>query len=406
MGKIEHLIVDANAFLKTLPLQEMGENIYTVPEVIAEIRDSTVRQRLQVLPYDLKLKEPLQENIQFITKFSKATGDYPSLSAVDIRLMALAYQLTKEHLGLEAAERLLKKEPTVMKTETVLGSGIKKQESDSQGVEKKNLEDEESLKETLEEPLKTKEEPEKSEEHGSSDDSGNENEDEPESENDGAEEEDDDDDDGWITPSNYKNKIKEMDGVGDVEEVAEQIPVACVTTDFAMQNVMLHVGMKVMSNSGMIIKNLRTYILRCYSCFRTTSIMTKTFCPSCGNKTLKKVSVSYKPDGTLVLHLSRRVNLTGRGKKYPLPPPHGGKHANNPILTEDQRIPQQRPSKMALQKNNPLGTDYIANSSPFAVNDIYSRASVLGINTKYSGTNYWDKKNPNEAKRKTGRKKK
>ncbi|CAL8119047.1 unnamed protein product [Orchesella dallaii] len=405
MGKIEHLVVDANAFLKTLPLQEMGENIYTVPEVVAEIRDSAVRQRLQVLPYELQFKEPLPENIQFITKFSKATGDYPSLSAVDIRLMALAYQLTKEHLGLEAADRLLKKEPELMKTVTVLGSGIKKQVSESQEAEKKDLE-KASLKETLKEPQKDEAEQQKlEEERVASEDSGNENENEVASDEEDIAEDDDDDEDGWITPSNYKSKLREMEGGGEVEEVVEHIPVACVTTDFAMQNVMLHIGMKVMSSSGMIIKNLRTYILRCYACFRTTSIMTKTFCPSCGNKTLKKVSVSYKPDGTLVLHLSRRVNLTGRGKKYPLPPPHGGKHANNPILTEDQRIPQQRPSKMALQKNNPLGTDYIANSSPFAVNDVYSRAAVLGINTKYSGTNYWDKKNPNEAKRRTGRKK-
>ncbi|ODN04581.1 RNA-binding protein NOB1 [Orchesella cincta] len=393
MGKIEHLVVDANAFLKALPLQEMGENVYTVPDVVTEIRDSAVRQRLQVLPYDLQLKEPLPENIQFITKFSKATGDYPSLSAVDIRLMALAYQLTKEKLGLEAAERLLKKEPEVMKTETVLGSGVNNAEK-KQDAECQKVVETVELKETCEEP-------QGNEAGHQEDDSGDENDEEP-----ASEEDDDDDDDGWITPSNYKNKLKEMEGVGDVEESAEQIPVACITTDFAMQNVMLHIGMKVMSNSGMIIKNLRTYILRCYSCFRTTSIMTKTFCPSCGNKTLKKVSVSYKPDGTLVLHLSRRVNLTGRGKKYPLPPPHGGKHANNPILTEDQRIPQQRPSKMALQKNNPLGTDFIVDSSPFSVNDVYSRAAVLGINTKYSGTNYWDKKNPNEAKRKTGRKKK
>lgn len=43
----------------------MGENIYTIPEVVHEIRDNATRQRLQVLPYDLKLKEPLPEDIQF-----------------------------------------------------------------------------------------------------------------------------------------------------------------------------------------------------------------------------------------------------------------------------------------------------------------------------------------------------
>ena len=34
-----------------------------------------------------------------VREFSKKTGDYPSLSAVDIQVMALVYQLEKEHVG-------------------------------------------------------------------------------------------------------------------------------------------------------------------------------------------------------------------------------------------------------------------------------------------------------------------
>lgn len=34
-----------------------------------------------------------------VTEFSKKTGDYPSLSATDIKLMALVYQLEKQYLG-------------------------------------------------------------------------------------------------------------------------------------------------------------------------------------------------------------------------------------------------------------------------------------------------------------------
>ena len=36
-----------------------------------------------------------------VTAFSKKTGDYRSLSAVDIRVMALAYQLEKQFVGTE-----------------------------------------------------------------------------------------------------------------------------------------------------------------------------------------------------------------------------------------------------------------------------------------------------------------
>jgi rRNA maturation endonuclease Nob1 len=36
-----------------------------------------------------------------VTEFSKQTGDYASLSAVDLRVMALTYELEKEHCGIE-----------------------------------------------------------------------------------------------------------------------------------------------------------------------------------------------------------------------------------------------------------------------------------------------------------------
>ena len=36
-----------------------------------------------------------------VTEFSKLTGDFRSLSAVDLRVMALTYQLEKEHCGTE-----------------------------------------------------------------------------------------------------------------------------------------------------------------------------------------------------------------------------------------------------------------------------------------------------------------
>jgi hypothetical protein len=44
--------------------------------------------------------------------------------------------------------------------------------------------------------------------------------------------------------------------------------------------------------------------------------------------------------------------------------PKGGKHANNPILCEDQRVPDQRPSRLARTKNNPLDPDYTAGWFP------------------------------------------
>jgi RNA-binding protein NOB1 len=44
----------------------------------------------------------------------------------------------------------------------------------------------------------------------------------------------DDDDEGWITPSNIKTVMRQMEG-GYAETERKQVTVACLTTDFAMQ---------------------------------------------------------------------------------------------------------------------------------------------------------------------------
>lgn len=46
-----------------------------------------------------------------------------------------------------------------------------------------------------------------------------------------------------------------------------------------------------------------------YLSCRTTSDMTKVFCPHCGNKTLKKVAVSVSDDGSLHMHFSRNPKV-------------------------------------------------------------------------------------------------
>ena len=56
-----------------------------------------------------------------------------------------------------------------------------------------------------------------------------------------------------------------------------------------------------------------------------------------------------------------------------------GKHAWNPKLTEDQPEPQQRLSKRAMKKNNPMGEDYIAGNSPF-ITKVGTKEHLLGPN--------------------------
>ncbi|KAJ8888712.1 hypothetical protein PR048_008204 [Dryococelus australis] len=431
-------------------LQDISEKIFTVQEVVDEIKNKRQLRRLVVLPYDVQIKDVFTENIAFITEFSKKTGDYPSLSATDIKVMALTYQLEKEKVGTEH----LKSEPTVNRTVTFsakkpsdVGSEMQagfylpterskvlddevtnkmaslncdtNDETSKQVTENKSasdseesviyedakdriLESDDSFRNCHEDVNVSTDDKE-----GSCFDTNDilypvftqENDYDDEEEED---ESDSDGDDAWITPSNIKQVKKEI----HFEENDDEKPhvVACITSDFAMQNVMMQLGLKVASVDGRIIHHLRTFILRCYGCHKTTSIMTKLFCPNCGNKTLKKVAVSLNEDGTQHIHINAKKPLTARGKKFSLPIPKGGKHANNPILVEDQRLPQQHASRLARQKNDPLAPDYIAGFSPFIMRDVSSRSAMLGI--RPSETKHWMRKNPNEAVRRRSKKKK
>jgi len=99
------------------------------------------------------------------------------------------------------------------------------------------------------------------------------------------------------------------------------------------------------------------------------------------------------------IFINPRRPLTGRGKKFSIPKIKGGKHPHNPILVEDQPMPDNKPSRLAKTKNNPLDDDYIAGFSPFIMRDVNSKSAQLGIRPG-SEFKQWMKKNPNESRRK------
>ncbi|XP_058701618.1 RNA-binding protein NOB1 [Poecile atricapillus] len=400
MARVPHVVADTGAFLSAAPLQDIADALYTVPEVLAEIRDRPARRRLAALPCELRLRRPRPELLRLVTEFSKKTGDYPSLSAADLQVLALTCQLQAEidgpgclrwepqdkvrlsstprhpeaplHLAgfhLPAKHKAAGKGPR----QPGPASGPAPAESDPFGSFLYWRPPLPSIEEELRELLAISGSPEPPEEHRSSAGGASAGEEEEEEED----EDEESDDEGWITPSNLKQAQQDT---GQCDTAPIGVQVGCVTTDFAMQNVLLQMGLHVLAVNGMLIRQARSYILRCHGCFRTTSDMTKVFCPHCGNKTLKKVAVSVSDDGTLHMHFSRNPKvLNPRGLRYPLPAPQGGKHANNPHLVEDQRFPQQRLSRKARQKTDVFDPDYLARASPFAENDVHSRAAHLHL---------------------------
>lgn len=407
MALVEHVVADAGAFLRDAALQDIGKNIYTIQNVVSEIRDKATRRRLAVLPYELRFKEPFPEYVRLVTEFSKKTGDYPSLSATDIQVLALTYQLEAEFVGVSH----LKQEPEKVKVsssiqhpETPLHiSGFhlpSKPKLPRETVEHGHPADEPedlefssfmfwrnplpNIDYDLQELMTGRGENVPSEE------------DKEENRFEERKDEGSDDDGGWITPSNIKQIQRELEQC----TIPKDVRVGCVTTDFAMQNVLLQMGLHVLAVNGMLIREARSYILRCHGCFKTTSDMSRVFCSHCGNKTLKKVSVTVSDDGSLHMHFSRNPKvLNPRGLRYSLPSPKGGKYAINPHLTEDQRFPQLRLSRKARQKTDVFAPDYVAGVSPFAENDISSRSATLQIrdNTLGAGRR---RLNPNASRKK------
>jgi len=521
------LVVDSGGFLKAAPLREVGEQLVTLHEVVAELRDKEVRQRLQLLP-ELQFQQPGGEAVRRVSEFARQTGDYAALSGVDLAVLALTYQLEVERSG---GSQHLRTEPTVKRTtqfyhpkenRAAAGGGDAKLpgfyhgEEDEEGEQSCDVTKSESFdqfnfwRDPLPEMGELDMEGVASEENSDHQDIalvdeqvteqqleslntfllhraficgfdltcvdfavqhyirdciiseenhcnlfrwsrnvssydtlpydevdisvvlklvekgsdisvdnvqfqslGGEEAGELSEEDvgyDSDKENGEDDDDGWITPGNLKTKKAVIDG-SEGGDKPEQVGVACMTTDFAMQNVCKQMGLNIIGTNGMLIRETRTWILRCYGCFYTTPRMELKFCPKCGNATLKRVSVTLNSDGSQQIHISTRRPISKKGKKFSLPAPKGGKHAVNPRLVADQREAQQRLSRKALQRNNPMGEDYLASSSPFLTKDVTSKSALLGLhgsgrgNAEPSGV-YWAQRNPNTSRKNTGNRKK
>lgn len=93
------VVVDSGAIIKHTgfsTLHNTATRYITTQGVIDEIRDSKARSHLESLPFELEVRDPSPEGLSKMVEFSKKTGDYASLSAVDMHILALLYDLEKE----------------------------------------------------------------------------------------------------------------------------------------------------------------------------------------------------------------------------------------------------------------------------------------------------------------------
>ncbi|KAI8854565.1 Nin one binding Zn-ribbon like-domain-containing protein, partial [Chytridium lagenaria] len=293
---IRLVVVDANALIKNFDLEALHAECFTVPDVIAEIRDKQSQEALLKRKDIMKTRIPTEEAFQAVIAFAKKTGDFATLSVADLKVLALTYTLEKEQNGSEhirieplkmTAGTVKPQRPQKQSKETMAAYSLpKEKKADTKPSESVNLE-EKAIDELPEE--KTEEVPV-----------------------DGWDEDAADDSEG-------EHKAKDA-GAADVAPIEDntRVFVGCLTSDFAMQNVLLQMNLKLVSREGEIIRKTKSWALRCHACFKITMDLAKQFCPSCGNNTLMRASISVDSTGKMNCYLKKNFQYNVRGTKKAL----------------------------------------------------------------------------------------
>lgn len=454
---VKALVLDATPLITQsyTHYQNYAETFYTAPTVLHEIKDAKSRKNLEIWQSlgTLKVKHPSAASIKRVSDFAKLTGDYSVLSANDIHIIALAYELETE---LNKGDWRLRKRPgealkhetkeetrpkeTIEQTQDPTAESdtaetpVKKNKKKTRRGGKKQREKREAAAKSQEttaehQPTESQEPANEEQEQPilvdevSPDVPGEEEvETATEAKNDEEEEGFLSDEDGeWITPDNLTEAIIKDSGedtTGGEGVVSEnntasslelpQNQVALATGDFAVQNVSLQLNLNLMNfMSGLRIKKLRNYMLRCHACFQLLPMpkdgKAKHFCPSCGGSgTVLRcaVSVDYVT-GKVTPHLKANFQWNNRGNRYSLPSPLSknaqkrfgnkgfvhSKHSQDvELLREDQKeyekaVKQEEWTRRHNEKilNNWIGGGSAENYiSPFAIDGLKHHSVRVG----------------------------
>ncbi|KAI9278706.1 Nin one binding Zn-ribbon like-domain-containing protein [Phascolomyces articulosus] len=379
--KIEQLIVDTNAIVNGTTLQRTAKEFYTCPEIINEVRSAHSREYLSRLPFEIQVEDPTEEAMKAVVEFSKKTGDFASLSLPDLKVLALTYTFEARANGVNG----IRKEPVRARPTGNLPSAPPPKQKSVPAVE--DTVDDDGW-ETATNKKKGR--------HYH-------NNNKKKSQQQKKKEEDDDDSDvgEWITPDNIEEyKATELGVTPEELKKPKNLTVACMTSDFAMQNVLLQMNMNLVSTGGHRITKVKNWILRCHACFAVTSNMEKKFCPKCGNASLQRVSCSTNSQGQVTYYLKKNYQYNLRGTKYDIPKPQGGRQVNNIVLREDQReyvkANQNKGKKGVLDMFDP---DFIPLAGKPGIDDRFVGNNMFGTDVIGFG-----RRNPN-ASRRGGRRK-
>uniref|UniRef100_A0A3Q2DLU0 NIN1 (RPN12) binding protein 1 homolog n=1 Tax=Cyprinodon variegatus TaxID=28743 RepID=A0A3Q2DLU0_CYPVA len=334
---VEHVVADAGAFLKKAPLQ------------VILVQYETRRSSGPVM----KLGEVLVQSswpplMVPVTEFSKKTGDYPSLSATDIKVLALTYQLELEHVG-----------PDHLKTEPELKVNVQSTRRHPEAPV--NIAGFHFPSKVPDRPLNLT--------------SGTRFQ-------------------FWRDPlpSIQGDLLELLQNRSAVWSVLQQNRSA---VRWVLQENRSVVRSVLQQNRSLV----RSLLQQNRSAVPSVLLTEGSLLASRSQHSGFSPKTGSEPGGPRLTGFCFLSVL-----QHSLPLPQGGKHANNPHLVEDQRFPQQRLSRKARQKTDVFDPDYLAGTAPFCQNDIYSRAANLQIRDGQSGAGR-RRANPNAARKKFVKKK-
>ena len=322
------VVLDANAFISgsAASLRALATSHYTVSAVITEVRDARARALLASLPFELRTRTPAEEDVEATRLFAGHTGDLRALSRNDVALLALARTLEREANGMKYLRATPPKNVTIADAPRAVAAAIlmgeaaaKKSDSSGGGASGTAASETTSTgtaADTLAAPpTTTTTTAAASARIGAS----------------RGWAEGDDDEGDWAGP--------EEEGDAPVVEAAVsgggggggiRIGIGLLTTDFAMQNVALQMGLTLLTHSGLAVASVKSWVLKCDACFSIFPMhglrpQDALFCKRCGSATLNRLGVTLGADGAPRFHYKRFRQINTRGTVYALPAPSGGR---------------------------------------------------------------------------------
>ncbi|CAR24501.1 rRNA-binding endoribonuclease [Lachancea thermotolerans CBS 6340] len=445
---VNSLVLDATPLITQSysHYQSYAKSFFTTPTVFQEIKDEQARKNLELWRSlgTLELRHPKAESIKRVKDFAMLTGDYAVLSANDIHIIALTYELEVELNGgdwrlrtrpgddlAETAEKEADQEKEVLaKSKKKRRRGGKKQREKRQQQEQEQEQEQETQGQEQEGAGLAQDqasEPDAQEPHEDEIANSLENLEMADAQSsqeaaDGSYFEDDDDGE-WINPENLtevmiKDSGEDTKGTNVREDSHEttsenhlklpQNQVALATGDFAVQNVALQMNLNLMNFlSGLKIRKLRNYMLRCHACFKMLPLpkdgTPKHFCPSCGGySTLMRCAVSVDAaTGDVTPHLKANFQWNNRGNRYSIASPLSknsqkrfgkkgfvhSKHAQTTdLLREDQKEYEKalKQEDWTRRHNEKILNDWIGGGSaenfisPFAISGLKHHSVKVG----------------------------